>query len=280
MELSVIIPIYNVRNTLRRCLQSILCQQVSGMEVLLIDDGSTDGSGSLADEMAMGCPMMSVCHKANGGLSDARNAGLRLAKGRYVTFVDSDDEVAPGTFAALMSLLHRNEDTDILEYSVRVHAGHSSEHELVLPDKRWPSARVYWEESEAWEHTYAWNKVYRRTLFARVQFPVGRVFEDMWTIPQLLSRDVRVQTTSLGLYIYHWNKDGITVSADGVAMTQLLEAQMRAARLMHMSMLSRRGWKLYRSMLYRQLDVYRLTGRILLRWPFVKLICRLHKSCR
>ena len=198
MELSVIIPIYNVRNTLRRCLQSILCQQVSGMEVLLIDDGSTDGSGSLADEMAMGCPMMSVCHKANGGLSDARNAGLRLAKGRYVTFVDSDDEVAPGTFTALMSLLHRNEDTDILEYSVRVHAGHSSEHELVLPDKRWPSARVYWEESEAWEHTYAWNKVYRSTLFARVQFPVGRVFEDMWTIPQLLSRDVRVQTTARG----------------------------------------------------------------------------------
>lgn len=280
MELSVIIPIYNTRDTLTRCLQSILRQEVGGMEVLLIDDGSTDGSGMLADELAASHPMVSVCHKPNGGLSDARNAGLRMAHGQYVTFVDADDEVAPGTYAALMGLLRLNGDTDILEFPVRVHAGHASEHTLVLPDRCWPSAGAYWTETEAWEHTYACNKVYRRSLFRQVQFPCGRLFEDMWVTPQLLAMDVRVQTTGMGMYIYHWNHRGITVTADGHGLEQLLEAQMRAARLMHTRMLSRRGWKFYKSMLFRQVDVYRLTGRILLPWPFVKFICRLHSLCR
>ncbi len=280
MELSVIIPIYNVRDTLGRCLESVLRQQVEGMEVLLIDDGSTDGSGLLADEWAARYPLVRVCHKPNGGLSDARNAGLRLACGRYVTFVDSDDEVADATYPLLLPLLAENADVDILEYPVRAHAGHDSQQDLVLPDRRWPSARSYWRGTEAWEHTYAWNKVFRRELFDEVQFPVGRVFEDMWTIPQLLSRGARVLTTSQGMYIYHWNHDGITVTADGQALAQLLEGQVRAARLMHTHLLSPQGWRLYRSMLYRQVDVYRLTGRVILRWPFVKLLCRLHPSCR
>ncbi|MGN0234143.1 MAG: glycosyltransferase family 2 protein [Bacteroidaceae bacterium] len=280
MELSVIIPVYNMRDTLDRCLRSVLSQQVDDMEVILVDDGSTDDSLALMERWAQEHPMMRVCRKENGGLSDARNEGLRLAGGRYVAFVDADDEVAQGTYAALMDILRQDQDTDILEFPVLVHAGHTSQHHLLLPDKYWPSARSYWLRTEAWEHTYAWNKVYRRNLFDEIRFPVGRVFEDMWTIPQMLAQGVNVRTTSRGLYIYHWNQCGITVGADGQALYQLLEAQMRAARLMRTHMLSAHGWRLYRSMLYRQLDVYRLTGDILLKWPFVKLICLLHDSCR
>lgn len=279
MELSVIIPIYNSRDTLARCLESVLRQQTDGMEVLLIDDGSTDGSGLMADRWAARYPMVSVCHKHNGGLSDARNAGLHMARGRYVTFVDADDEVADGTYPMLLDLLAGNVDTDILEFPVRVHAGHSTQHDLTLPDRRWPSSRSYWLETEAWEHTYACNKVYRRALFSQVQFPMGRVFEDMWTIPHLLALPARVQTTGRGMYIYHWNHSGITATASGEALAQLLEAQMRAVRLTHTHMLPPHGWRLYHSMLCRQLDVYRLTGRTLLGWPLVKLLCRLHQSC-
>lgn len=279
MELSVIIPIYNMCSTLRRCLQSVLQQPVDGVEVLLIDDGSTDGSGLLADKLSEAYSMVAVCHKQNGGLSDARNVGLRMAKGRYVTFVDADDEVAPDTYGVLMTLLKGNREIDILEYPVSVHSGHVSEHELVLPDRCWHSAESYWLETEGWEHTYAWNKIYRRELFKHVQFPVGKVFEDMWTIPRLLSMGVRVQTTSLGRYVYQWNPQGITVTANGESLAHLLEAQIRAAQLMHTSFFSYHGWKFYRSMLYRQLDVYRLTGRILLPWPFVKLICSVHQLC-
>lgn len=280
MELSVIIPVYNMRDTLERCLRSVLSQLADGMEVLLVDDGSTDGSGSLMEQWAQEYPQLHICTKENGGLSDARNAGLRMAQGRYVTFVDADDEVAPGTYRSLMDLLRREPEVDLLEFPVLVHAGHPSQHRLTLPSKRWSSPRVYWLETEAWEHTYAWNKVYRRTLFGQIQFPVGKVFEDMWTIPRLLAAGVNVRTTSQGLYLYHWNPRGITVGASGQDLSQLLEAQIQAARMMHTSMLSLHGWKFYRSMLCRQLDVYRLTGQIQLEWPFVKLICLLHKSCR
>lgn len=280
MQLSVIIPIYNARDTLARCLHSIVQQMPSGMEVLLIDDGSTDGSALLADEWAAAHPQVSVYHKANGGLSDARNAGLRLAQGHYVTFVDADDEVAPDTYAALMALLDADGSTDVLEFPVRVRAGHASEHTLLLPDRQWPSARCYWLNTEAWEHAYAWNKVYRRTLFQRVQFPVGRLFEDIYTTPRLLALGVRVHTTSQGMYVYHWNHQGITATAGGHALAQLLGAQLRAARLMHTRLLSRHGWRLYRSMLYRQVDVYRLTGHMMVRCPLVRLLCRLHELCR
>lgn len=279
MQLSVIIPIYNARDTLARCLESVLRQQVDSMEVLLIDDGSTDGSGHMADEWASRAPLVSVCHQPNGGLSAARNTGLGMARGQYVTFVDADDEVADGTYPMLLAILAENTDTDILEFPVRVHAGHASQHDLMLPDRRWPSAHSYWLETEGWEHAYAWNKVYRRALFQQVRFPVGRLFEDMWTTPRLLAMPIRVQTTSLGMYIYHWNHRGITATASGEALAQLLEAQMQAARLMHTRMLPPHGWRLYHSMLCRQVDVYRLTGRMLLRWPFVKLLCRLHQSC-
>lgn len=91
-----------MQDTLERCLGSVLSQLTDDMEVILVDDGSTDGSVSLAEPWLLQYPLLRICRKDNGGLSDARNAGLRLARGQYVTFVDADDEVAPGTYSALM----------------------------------------------------------------------------------------------------------------------------------------------------------------------------------
>ena len=143
MKLSVIIPVYNMQDTLERCLGSVLSQLADDMEVILVDDGSTDGSVSLAESWLLQYPLLRICRKDNGGLSDARNAGLRLARGQYVTFVDADDEVAPGTYSALMDLLSREEDTDILEFPVQVHCGHSSQHLFCPPSRRGPSARSH-----------------------------------------------------------------------------------------------------------------------------------------
>ena len=90
-QISVIVPVYKVERYLRRCVQSILNQTHSNLEVILVDDGSPDGSGALCDEFAKQDSRVQVIHKDNGGLSDARNAGLSIARGEYVTFVDSDD---------------------------------------------------------------------------------------------------------------------------------------------------------------------------------------------
>ena len=91
--ITVIVPIYNVENYLKKCLNSIINQQYKKLEILLIDDGSTDLSGKIADEYAVKDNRIKVVHKENGGLSDARNYGLKIMTGEYVTFIDSDDYV-------------------------------------------------------------------------------------------------------------------------------------------------------------------------------------------
>lgn len=174
MKLTVIIPVYCVEATLDRCVESVLRQDVPDMEVILVDDGSPDRCPQLCDDWKARDSRISVIHKENGGLSDARNAALDVAKGDYITFVDSDDWISPDTYKPL---LERMGDSDLLEYSI---AGR-----LSLTDTTYDHASDYWLQSRAYTHAYAWNKIYRRSLFNHIRFPKGRVFEDVCTLPQI-----------------------------------------------------------------------------------------------
>ena len=115
MLLSVIIPVYNVEHTLERCVQSVLTQNFADMEIILVDDGSTDGSSALCDTYG-NKKNITVIHQDNAGLSAARNTGLTVAKGRYVTFVDSDDYLDTDLYPSLMKVLQADDDIDLLEY--------------------------------------------------------------------------------------------------------------------------------------------------------------------
>lgn len=279
ISLSVIIPVYKVEDTLGRCVESVLSQDVDGMEVILVDDGSPDGCPALCDEWAGRDPRVRVLHKENGGLSDARNRGIEMAGGQYVTFVDSDDWLMPDTYRRLMLWLSRHSGCDILEFQLR-HVGGEGCGErlrLALQDRIYRSARQYWLQTKAWEHCYAWNKIYRRTLFGDVRFPVGRVFEDVYTLPLLLAKEPQVATVSHGTYCYAWNGKGISVAASATAegLMQHLDALRRAAQIMRTTPLSRNGIGLYYSMLCRQQGIYDITGRIVLPWPMVGLVCRM-----
>lgn len=215
MLLSVIIPVYRVESTLHRCVESVLSQHVSEMEIILVDDGSPDSCPQLCDEWAQLDQRIRVIHKANGGLSDARNAGINIATGEYITFVDSDDYLAPDTYAPL---LERMGDNDILEYAI--------DGRLTLNDNTYEDINEYWLKEKAYTHTYACNKIFKHSLFEEVRFPKGRVFEDVYTLPQLLARTKKIATTHLGSYHYCWNPEGITSTADGYALKQLLEAHL------------------------------------------------------
>ena len=114
MKLSIIIPLYNNENTLGRCLESVLSQDIDDCEIIIVDDGSTDNSGLLADEWERNDKRISVIHKQNGGPSEAKNYGLDVVKGEYVTFVDSDDELAPDTLKPLIEMLEIHADFDIV----------------------------------------------------------------------------------------------------------------------------------------------------------------------
>lgn len=263
MQLTIIIPVYNVRETLKRCVGSIVNQSFQDWEMLLVDDGSTDGSGQLADELAETDGRISVCHKQNGGLSDARNYGMERGRGEYFTFVDSDDQLAPGTLEPLMQMLEENPDCDVLEYDVHVHAGHETQHRLSLPERKWHNAREYWHETKAWEHCYACNKIFRREVLRNTTFPRGRVFEDVWLWAEVLVKNPCVMTTSEGSYEYLWNEKGITARASQRQLWQLLCAQLRAAWLMGTTPFARNGRQLYRSMMCRVYDIvkFSLSGK-------------------
>ena len=119
--LSVIVPVFNTAGTLERCVRSILSQQVDGLELILVDDGSTDASPALCDEFSGADARVRVIHRPNGGLSAARNSGIDAAKGTWIAFVDSDDELAPDTLSANLELA--TADVDLVEFPVSVHYG-------------------------------------------------------------------------------------------------------------------------------------------------------------
>lgn len=226
-RLSVIVPAYGVEQSLDRCMESILRQGGDlDMEVILIDDGSTDATPALCDAWAAAEPRVRTVHQPNGGLSAARNTGLRLARGEYVTFVDSDDALAPGTYRRLLAVLAVHPEYDLLEYPVDYVGRRGGPRTLDLPAREYRRAADYWLGARAYLHTYAWNKIFRRSLFLGVTFPEGRVFEDAATLPLLLRRAAVMATTPEGRYLYRWNPGGITARAGAAELRQLLDAHL------------------------------------------------------
>ena len=240
MKLSVIIPVYRVEDTLQHCVESVLGQHVDDMEVILVDDGSPDRCPQLCDEWALRDSRIIVIHKDNGGLSDARNTGIDIAQGDYLTFIDSDDYLAPNTYGPLLGMMG---DSDLLEFSIA--------NRLTLEDRTYHDPNSYWLEAKAYQHTYACNKIYRRSLFRDIRYPKGKVFEDAYTLPRLLRQAHQVTTTTKGYYHYCYNPHGITATADGQALAMLLEAHLGSNMPMND--------EYYMHLVNIQTDVYELT---------------------
>jgi glycosyltransferase involved in cell wall biosynthesis len=227
MQLSVIIPVYGVEATLDRCVESVLAQAIEGMEVILVDDGSPDRCPEMCDEWARREPHIRVIHKQNGGLSDARNAGIEAAQGEYITFVDSDDYLAPGTFEPVIGTLRQHPGTDMVEYPIYWHFGSRQQEVLSFGSAAYDDWKEYWIGAQAYRHSFACNKVFRKTLFDEVRFPKGKVFEDMGTLPRLLRKCGCVRTIDEGLYYYCFNERGITATAGGKELSMLLDNHLK-----------------------------------------------------
>ena len=250
MKLSIIIPVYRTQDTLSRCLESILCQSFTDYEMILVDDGSPDECPRLCDEYAARNKNILVIHKENGGLSDARNRGIKQAQGDYITFVDSDDTIVDNTLEKLMKELQEHPHVDILEYPVLERCGNKDRQtELNFTPREYTHPLEYWLEEKGYHHTYACNKIYKRHLFDHIEFPKDRTFEDVWTTPLLIglvhktednitcqqekSRDYEypiIRMTNVGKYIYHWNNQGITANAKYEDLYQLYAGYSQSLR--------------------------------------------------
>jgi CDP-glycerol glycerophosphotransferase len=207
--LSVVVPIYNVGSYLAPCLDAVLGSTVTDLEVICVDDGSTDGSGEIAEAYAAEDPRVSVIHVTNGGLGRARNIGLDRATGRYLAFVDSDDGVPANAYELMVASLERS-GSDLATGRVRrfneTRSHLSGLHKRAIPSgaqrthiSRMPSL-VY--------DTTAWNKVFRRSFWDRhaLRFPEGVLYED---IPVTIPAHVRAEAVdALTAVVYEWRERG------------------------------------------------------------------------
>ena len=264
MKLSIVVPVFNVENSLDECIESILQQSFHDIEVILVDDGSTDNSPSICDRWADKDTRIIVIHQPNGGLSNARNKGIEHANGHYITFVDSDDKISHDTYERLMDILLAHPEYDLLEYPVTERYGNRKrQHLLTFPTQTYHDMNTYWLACRAYDHAYAWNKIYKKTLFNSVRFPEQHVFEDVYTLPKILSKCHIVATTNQGMYYYCWNSNGITAQADGKQLQYLLLAHVNIWNGLYKQkerLDSRLMRDYYARLLNIQLDVYELTG--------------------
>ena len=211
-KLSVIIPVYNSLSTLDRCVESVLSQNVDGMEVILVDDGSTDGSSALCDSIAARNGSVRVIHRPNGGLSAARNTGIDAAQGEWLSFVDSDDALVPGTLSGNLEYALQLKDTDLVEFPVTARYGSpdSFNFDFKPVDTSADQVFTYWIQSKGYYHCFAWNKLYRATLFSTIRFPEGESFEDAAICPDIIRSCRTVRYSDIGRYLYYKSDGSIT----------------------------------------------------------------------
>lgn len=208
---SIIVPIYNVEKYLEKCIISILNQSYENYEIILVNDGSTDGSEKICEKYGSN-PKVKYYKKTNGGLSDARNYGLLKASGSHVMFVDSDDYLHPECLMALVQLI--NEDVQVScvgQCNVRV------DENIIIKRNLDEQAKGIITGPEALEYlclrkhfgTSAWGKLYDINLFKDIRFPVGIIHEDIWTVPYIMDCAKKVAYEDSSLYYYVQHSDSI-----------------------------------------------------------------------
>ena len=209
--ISVIIPIYNVEKYLARCVDSIVNQTYKNLEIILVDDGSPDLCPQMCDDYAEKESRIKVVHKKNGGLSDARNAGMAVATGEYISFIDSDDYVSDDFFECLLDVMNK-ENSDIAECSV-VKLYEDNRFDEFSDDL---SVKTY-DTQDAMSaliaenpfHQHVWNKLYKTELVKDIPYAVGKLNEDEFWTYQVFGRANKVSKLNNTMYYYFQRNSSI-----------------------------------------------------------------------
>jgi len=214
-KISIIIPVYNVEKYLERCVYSVLTQTLKDIEVILVNDGSTDSSGVLCDDFAIKNNRIKVVHKQNGGLSSARNEGLKYATSDLVGFIDSDDWISSDMYEYLWNLQQKN-DADIVscnymlafDYPTKIKNAKIKEYVFTRNEalKKYLELGAF---SRINDYS-AWKKLYKKKLFSDVEFPDGMLFEDMPTNFRLIQKCSKYVYSTKICYFYFQNSVSIT----------------------------------------------------------------------
>lgn len=232
--ISIIVPIYKVEPYLNKCVQSIVDQTYENLEIILVDDGSPDNCPAICDAWAAKDSRVKVIHKENGGLSDARNAGLAIAKGDYVAFVDSDDYIEPAFIADLHAALSRT-GADIAECGVSYvdESGNVLRHRPAAPEReldRIGALRKLVLEEGVYQTV--WNKLYRREMIDGILFEKGKYHEDDFWTYQVFDRMEKLVLVDKPLYNYL--QRGGSIIGVGYNLKRLDGLEARVLRMKHL----------------------------------------------
>ena len=212
-KISVIVPVYNSEKYLGKCVDSILNQTHKNLEVILVDDGSTDASGAICNSYAQKDFRVQVIHKKQGGVCEARNRGLDIATGDYIIFVDNDDFILPDMYETLLN--------NMIKYRVRLSM---CSYSLYYEERgeECTAAELFTRKMDSLDalhvfHTdnridmiVPWNKLYKKELFDGIRYPAGRTFDDEFVTYKLLWKAEKICYTNQQFYFFRQRMDSIT----------------------------------------------------------------------
>lgn len=253
--ISVIVPIYNVQQYIERCIVSLKHQTYSNIEIILVDDGSTDDCPQICDAFAKTDSRIKVIHKVNGGLSDARNTGLLEAKGKMIAFVDSDDWVSPYFIEAMYDIM-QCQFADIVECDVI-----RSDGSPIVSDFSDNLEVTGYNTLEALKllisdtvfHQHVWNKLYKRNVIRDIFFEYGKCNEDEFWTYQVFGNATRIIKVSAPLYYYFQRPESIMGQGYKLNRLDAIEAKIIRQKYIEMNfpeLSDYAGTNLFGSMIY------------------------------
>ena len=231
-KISIIVPVYNVEAYLERCVESILKQTYTNLEILLVNDGSTDKSGEICDKLALRDHRIRVIHKENGGLSDARNRGIDEASSNLIGFIDSDDYIDEDMYETL----YRQMVASKADLSMCGHYDvyHQIPEKQVAEIKTWelmPEEAIKMVMEAKILSVTAVNKLYKKALFEQLRFRIGKIAEDAFIMVDLIHQCSKIVATNEKKYYYVHRENSITTQKFSLKFLNVIEAYEQNAKM-------------------------------------------------
>ena len=212
--ISVIIPVYNVAAYLPQCLDSVLSQSYSNLQIILIDDGSTDSSGAICDEYAKRDSRIVLIHQKNGGAAAAKNTGLRVATGKYLSFVDSDDFLEPGAYAHMVAQLE-SANTDVIQcVFCDVFPDITVSHIVKGKQTEFTCVQYMEQFTKDWTCGLLWDKLYVRSLFDGIFFEEGHKIDDEYFVYRGVMNARKIVRDNIVIYNYRKRRSSVMYSPE------------------------------------------------------------------
>ncbi len=211
--ISIIIPVYKVEQWLPKCVDSLLTQTYEDLEIILVDDGSPDGCGRICDDYATRDSRVRVIHKENAGVAMARNDGLDIAKGEYISFVDSDDWMGENAYELLINAMQKYNADCVVGSCVNM----IDDGENLTPDKKKTSKERCMSSREVMKHVLldrsaVWNRLFKREIFDEIRFPIGRVNDDEFVALRAYEKCDKIVFLADDTYYYRIRANSITTA--------------------------------------------------------------------